>query len=251
MPPLCRIFPFVSGLSITTCTAGLLASGSVGRSSSRATRRASPRQTTADPGRPPKRPWIVRLAPLVILAAAAAVYVNALGGPLLLDDNSTVERNVSIRELWPVSRFFSQEVPGSLRGRPLVSLSFAINYALGGVDLFGYRLVNVGLHALAGLMLFAVLRRTLPYLQAALTSGDRNGTVPVTNPQSDAMALVCALLWVVHPLNTEVVNYLTQRTESMMALWFLTALYCAIRAAGSPGDRKWEVAAAVSTWLAA
>jgi len=193
----------------------------------------------------------VRLAPLVILAAVAAVYANALDAPLLLDDDSTVARNVSIRELWPVSRFFTPEVPGSLRGRPLVSLSFAINYALGGVDLVGYRLVNVGLHALAGLMLFAVLRRTLPYLQAALTPGDRNGTVPATSPQSDAMALVCALLWVVHPLNTEVVNYLTQRTESMMALWFLTALYFAIRSAGSPGERTWEVAAAVSTWLAA
>jgi Flp pilus assembly protein TadD len=180
----------------------------------------------------------------------AAVYANALGGPLLLDDDSTVARNASIREIWPVSRFFTHEVPGSLRGRPLVSLSFAINYARGGVDLFGYRLVNVGLHALAGLMLFAVLRRTLPYLQAAPTPGDRTRMVPAMNPQGDAMALVCALLWVVHPLNTEVVNYLTQRTESMMALWFLAALYFAIRSAGSPGGRGWEVAAAVSTWLA-
>ena len=213
-------------------------------------RRASSRQKTADSRLPPQRPWFVRLAPLLIVAAVAAVYANALHGPLLLDDTSTVARNVSIREPWSISRFFTHDVPGSLRGRPLVSLSFAINLAAGGIDLFGYRLVNILLHALTGLMAFAVLRRTLPYVQASLTARDAAVSASETTPQGDAMALVCALLWVVHPLNTEVVNYLTQRTESMMAFWFMTALYFAIRGAGRLGERWWMAAAAVSAWLA-
>lgn len=220
------------------------------RSSSRHARRASLPEVSTDARRPPRRPWLVRLAPLLIGAAVAAVYGNALHGPLLLDDASTVARNVSIRELWPVSRFFTHDVPGSLRGRPLVSLSFAINLAVGGTDLPGYRLVNILLHALTGLMVFAVLRRTLPSLTATLTPRHETVAVPATSPQGDAMALVCALLWAVHPLNTEVVNYLTQRTESMMALWFMTALYFAIRGAGRLGERRWVAAAAVSSWLA-
>lgn len=192
----------------------------------------------------------MRLAPLLIVAAVAAVYANALHGPLLMDDASTVARNVSIRELWPISRFFTHDVPGSLRGRPLVSLSFAINLAVGDTDLLGYRLVNILLHAMTGLMVFAVLRRTLPALLVTLTPREETVAASESTPQGDAMALVCALLWAVHPLNTEVVNYLTQRTESMMAFWFMTALYFAIRGAGRPGERRWVVAAAMSTWLA-
>jgi hypothetical protein len=46
-------------------------------------------------------------------------------------------------------------------GRPLVNLSFALNYALGGLDVRGYHLFNVGIHLLAALILFGIVRRTL------------------------------------------------------------------------------------------
>ena len=50
-------------------------------------------------------------------------------------------------------------------------------------------------------------------------------------------AFAVALIWVVHPLNTEAVNYLTQRTESMMGLFYFLTLYASIRARGSA--RAW------------
>lgn len=224
------------------------------RSSSRAGRRGSSRQPIGVTSAAATRPPLVRLAPLVILAAAVLVYANALRGPFLFDDLVSIELNTSIRQVWPVTRFLAADLPGPLRGRPLVSLSLAANYAFGALDPFGYHLVNVSLHALAALLLFGVLRRTVPWLQSAIAPGDTHGGVPpfsALTPHGDSVALVCALLWVVHPLNTEVVNYLTQRTESMMAVWFLAALYFAIRAAASPGQRRWPVAAAVSTWMAA
>ena len=59
-------------------------------------------------------------------------------------------------------------------------------------------------------------------------------------------ALAVALLWVLHPLNTEAVDYLTQRTESMMALFYLLTLYASIRA-WSSALAKWEVAAVVAS----
>jgi hypothetical protein len=66
---------------------------------------------------------------------------------------------------------------------------------------------------------------------------------PALAERADGLALACALVWVLHPLNTEVVNYVVQRTESMMALCYLTTLYCALRAWANPGAWSWRIAA--------
>ena len=58
-----------------------------------------------------------------------------------------------------------------------------------------------------------------------------------------ARAFAIALIWTVHPLNTEAVNYVTQRTESLMALFYLSTLYCAIRAHERQRRGRWEAAA--------
>ena len=59
------------------------------------------------------------------------------------------------------------------------------------------------------------------------------------------MALACALIWVVHPLQTEAVNYLSERTESLMGLFYLLTLYCGIRGADPQGGQtpRWRAAA--------
>ena len=87
----------------------------------------------------------------------------------------------------------------------------------------GYHAVNIAIHVLCALALFGIARRTQPSVYAALA---------------------IALVWAVHPLATEAVDYVTQRTESLMALFYLTTLYCAIRAhhAGQTGWR-WQAAA--------
>src|SRR5262249_24436882 len=54
---------------------------------------------------------------------------------------------------------------------------------------------------------------------------------------ADVTATIAALLWMIHPLQSEVVDYITQRTESIMAVCFLSTLYCAIRARESATAR--------------
>jgi Flp pilus assembly protein TadD len=68
--------------------------------------------------------------------------------------------------------------------------------------------------------------------------------------RAPGFAFAVALLWLVHPLNSEVVNYVVQRTESIMALCYLLTFYCAIRAA-APGARRgaWSAAAVLACAL--
>jgi len=137
-----------------------------------------------------------------------AVYFNSLSAPFTFDDDHAIVINEQIRNL---STSLSPTEQGSpLAGRPLVSLTFAVNYAAGGLDPRGYRLVNIAIHVVNALLLFAVAARTLR------VSG-------VANSRDVAFAI--ALIWMVHPLVTEPVDYVSQRTELMMAAFFLATLY--------------------------
>ena len=184
-----------------------------------------------------------RLALLVLVCAGALAYANSLSGPFIIDDAVTVVDNTHIRQLWPLSQALVNERESPVAGRPLVNLSFAINYALGGLDVSGYHLVNLVLHVLCALLLFGIVRRTLvlPSLHLA--------------ERSTPIALATALLWLVHPLNTEAVDYVTQRTELMMGACYLLTLYAAIRARDSTrsvsGKREhwWLVLAVVACGL--
>jgi protein O-mannosyl-transferase len=169
----------------------------------------------------------------LIVLAGALTYGNSLSGPLLFDDHSAIVRNPQIRHLWPLVEALAAPRDNELASRPLVNFSFAVNYAIGGLAVRGYHLVNVALHVLSALVLFGIIRLTF----ATPKLRERFGTA------SDGIAVVSALIWMVHPLQTESVDYLTQRTELMMGLFYLLTLYCAIRAALSPAPNHWRMAA--------
>ena len=93
--------------------------------------------------------------------------------------------------------------------RPVTNYSFGLNYAVGAESSWGYHLVNLVVHVLAGLTLFGLLRRTL--LTERLK--DRFGRT------STVVGFAVALLWIVNPLQTQSVTYLVQRAESLMGLF--------------------------------
>lgn len=180
----------------------------------------------------------VRWLALVLIAAGVLVYWNSLSGAFLFDDENSILNNPQIRTVWPLSVPLSPPRDTPVAGRPIVNLSFAVNYALGGLDVRGYHIFNVAIHVLAALTLFGIVRRTFTQPRLA----DRVGAASTT------LAFVCALIWMLHPLQTEAVNYLSERTESMMGLFYLLTLYCCIRAGGrATGEggrrKKWQVAA--------
>jgi hypothetical protein len=166
------------------------------------------------------------------VAAGALVYANSLSGPYLFDDENSIVGNATIRQLSPLSVPLSPPRDTPVAGRPLVNLSFAINYAADGLDVGGYHVVNIAIHVLAALVLFGIVRRTLINLRATHAS-----PLPVGDAATP-LAFFCALIWMLHPLQTEAVNYLTQRTESLMGLFYLLTLYLSIR--------RWNVAAVIA-----
>ncbi len=176
------------------------------------------------------------LAPWLIVAAGLMAYANSMAVPFIFDDHIAIVRNAHLRHLWPPSTWLLAPPEAQpLVQRPVVAFSLAVNYALGGLSVWGYHAVNLAIHLLCALVLFGVVRRTL--LKPPLA--DAYG--------SPASGLACAvsLLWVVHPLLTECVTYLTQRTEALMGLWYLLTLYAAIRSAESRESRArraWAVA---------
>ena len=181
----------------------------------------------ASPAAPASR-W---LAPAFVAAVAFIAYHNSLAGPFIFDDLDSIVGNVRIRHLWPLASV----VAGT--ARPLVALSFAVNYALGGLDVHGYHALNLSIHALAALTLFAILRRTFagPRLGARYAGA------------ADGLALAAAMLWAAHPLNTQAVTYVVQRSESLASLLYLVTLYAVIRGAASARHaRPWYAVAAAA-----
>jgi tetratricopeptide (TPR) repeat protein len=187
--------------------------------------------------------WVHRrglsgLLPWLLAAVGLAAYANSLAGPFIYDDAIAIVENRSIRHLWPLRDVLSPPSDTPVAGRPVVNATLAVNYRIGGLDVRGYHAFNVVVHVLCGLLVFGIVRRTLA-----------NGPQDRLRDGSAALAGACTLLWMVHPIQTECVNYVTQRSESVMALFFLLTLYCAIRAAGSRQALPWSVAAVFSCAL--
>jgi tetratricopeptide (TPR) repeat protein len=171
-----------------------------------------------------------------IVLAGAIAYSNSLDGPFVFDDSLSIVENAPLRQWWNLEPLLFPERESPTAGRPLVNLSLALNFALGGLEVRGYHVYNVACHLLCGLLLFGIVRRTMALPR--MSERVRDAATPV--------AFAAALLWTVHPLNTEAVDYVTQRTELMMALFFLLTLYAGIRTLGSPHSRGWPAVAIAS-----
>jgi protein O-mannosyl-transferase len=192
--------------------------------------------------RPPAtgRPWGPLLALAAITVAVVAVYAGTFRVPFVFDDIPSIVANPSIWRLWPIGPILLPPPEAvTVVGRPVVNLSLAVNYAIGGNQVWGYHALNLAIHLAAAWVLFGIVRRTL-----LLPSAPERLHVPATG-----LALAAALLWALHPLQTESVTYIVQRAESIMGLLYLLTLYCAIRAATGDGSRGWTAAAVAACAL--
>jgi len=164
----------------------------------------------------------------IIIFSAALAYSNSFNGPFVFDDVPTIVNSPSIRQLWPIWPVLFMAGVSAI-GRPLVNLSFALNYAYGGLNVTSYHIVNIFIHVVAGLAFFGVVRRTL----------ERSAASIQLNEHATQIALFCSLIWTLHPLQTESVTYVVQRSESLGGLFYLLTLYCAIRADSSRRSTVW------------
>src|SRR6185369_2846346 len=141
---------------------------------------------------------------------ACALYANSLSGDLFFDDTNAILNNGWVRRVDVVGIFTKASWWGEGRGhgwRPVTTLTFALNAALHDVAPLGYHLVNVVLHAVVSVLVFAVFAR-------------------VTGAQQSAA--VAALLFAAHPVHTEAVASVVGRAELLAALGFFLAWLLAL-----------------------
>src|SRR5262249_7216631 len=149
--------------------------------------------------------WRARVAATLIVACTLAAYSNSFHVPFSgLDDKQSIRDNPHIRHLLPLSEAMSLPMWSSGSGdnedkrpaiarRPVLSASFALTYRLFGLDPRPYHALNLAIHVLAGLCLFGIVRRTLRRVRGPDDS-DASATW---------VALLAALIWLLHPLQTE------------------------------------------------
>lgn len=200
----------------------------------------------------PLRPLVAWcLAASAFLALAFATYRTSLEVPFLWDDEIAIVRNPRLASLWPFGE--AEDAPETPEGgRPVVRFTLAVNHALGALEVEGdglgarilrsfgvgrgalavrgYHWVNLGLHVVNALLLAALVRATLRRL-------------PPWDAAAGALGWSVAALWLVHPLQSEAVTYVIQRTELLMALFYLATLVCAARALEEPRRATWSVLA--------
>ena len=170
--------------------------------------------------------WLIALALLTL-----AVFWPALSGDFIFDDYPNIVTNTRVHaeqlDLASIKRAASAYDPGSY-GRPLATISFAIDYAIGGKDPWGYKLSSLLVHLVNALLVFLLLRRLLAFDPRASMSG------AVT-------CFVIALAWAAHPLQVSAVMYIVQRMETLSLTFVLLALlaYLRGRSAQIAGQRGW------------
>ena len=169
--------------------------------------------------------WVGTVVCLVLIAAAAFIaYSNSFGGTFVLDDELSISGNRLLKAIdsgHGLAAFVFADT------RPTVNATIALNYCLGGLDVWGFHLLNVSVHALAGMTLFGLTRWTLRTRRLKRTFGRA----------APPLALAVALVWAMHPIQTASVTYIIQRAEAMMGLFYLLVLYCLVR---GHFDRHWR-----------
>ena len=170
---------------------------------------------------------------MAVVLLAAGLYVNTLPNDFVNDDIEVVVTNTAAQHLDLGTIFGTPSWWGRFRNgyRPLATLSYAINHAVSGPRPTAYHATNGFLHALVGVLVFLLLRRL---------SG------------AEWPALLAALLFVAHPIDTEAVATVSGRAEILAALAVLVALYADVLSYESgPGARRWGARAATVGALAA
>ncbi|HET7538186.1 MAG TPA: tetratricopeptide repeat protein [Candidatus Didemnitutus sp.] len=178
------------------------------------------------------------LAVALIAVAVLLAYHNCYRVPFIFDDDSSIKENPTLTRLWR-AWWPPSEHGLTVSGRPLLNFTLAINYALGGTDVQGYHAVNLLIHLAAAAALFGVVRRTLQLPALA----------PRFARDSLGLAFAVALVWALHPLQTEAVTYVVQRAESLVGLCYLLTFWCFIRAATPGASRAWEILTVVCCLL--
>ncbi len=158
-------------------------------------------------------------AALSLLGLLLVCYGNSFQASWHYDDFHTIVNNERVhmtRWSWEqVDRAMTSGLSHQVISRPLARLSFAVNYKIGQLDVFGYHFVNFVIHWLTGIVLFLLIRGTLllPVFEGRYRS------------RATLIAWISAAFWACHPIQVTAVTYIVQRMTSLAGLFYLSAMY--------------------------
>jgi len=160
-------------------------------------------------------------------------YSNTFTASFHFDDNPSIIENSTIRHVTPES------ITSILLGqRPVIYLSIMFNYWIGGLNVIGWHIFNIGVHILSSIFVYLLVLWTL--------------TLPAFGndyaEKARRMALFCALLFGVHPVQTESVTYIITRTELLATCFYLASFLLFIKQA-TTGKFRYAIAMLITATL--
>ena len=180
----------------------------------------------------------IALSIILIAAAAVIIYSNTFDASFHFDDTHAIVENYAIHR-FDVREIFSTST------RPILDLTFALNYYFGKPNVFGYHLINLMLHIANGILLYFILLYTInpPHPNPPPQVGRAEDGV--SHPQggmaedgvtqgdmgfSHRMPLYASLIFTAHPIQTQAVTYIVSRSSVLAATFYLLALLLFIMA---------------------
>ena len=163
------------------------------------------------------RPYIIFVLFIIL---GAGIYYNSFDNPFHYDDYANIVTNLTIRNPENIPRFFidpklsTYDPKDAGHYRPIVLTSLAVNYAIGGLNPVGYHVVNLLFHAGSAFLIFLIVKAIYPpFLKGGWVD---SGFLP---------ALAAGLIFLVHPFNSEAVNYIIARSSLMSGFFYLLGFY--------------------------
>lgn len=157
-----------------------------------------------------------------LMAVCTGVYISGLFGGFQFDDYPNIVNNNLLQATdgtlyhWWLAALSSNS--GLLR-RPISMLSFGANIYLFGMNPIAFKLVNLFIHILNGVLIYRLSLLLLPYLHSSYAA-------PAREDHNRTVALIAAALWILNPLHVSNVLYIVQRMNLLTALFTLLGLLC-------------------------
>lgn len=163
---------------------------------------------------------------LLILFISNLLYFHSYQSPFHLDDFLTIVNRplVSANQIETLDTFWDDAGSSIFHNRVFLLYTFALNYSIGGLNVFGYHLVNVIIHSIVSILLYFLVKEIL-ICQSLSSSKFRNKLFQ----HSNVIPLLTALLFSIHPLQSEAVTYISSRSALAVTLFFLGSFLCFVK----------------------
>jgi len=191
-------------------------------------------------------PFVHAVAVAAICLAGIVAYANSLNGPFVYDDLRAILQNESIRiEGLSPSSLWKAAFTGASARRPVAGITLALNYYSGGYSVEGYHIVNIFIHIINGILLYILCFNLLKIFKAYEIRHEKY----LLNPFAIG-SLVAALVFVLHPIQTQAVSYVIQRMTSLATMFHILAFILYLKGRSRIGIGRWAFfACSFSAWV--